>query len=132
MDLKLDQKRYRVFVDESYATETDTEARREKWRYYELRGKYGTIYPYSATQLAVYFNTKKVSNPFIKRAGWVKKQDGDSETVFWIPDSYLELAANTIKARKRRVISPEMLATLVNRLKKGVKTPTDVEQAKLD
>lgn len=113
MDLSA-QTKYKVFLDESYKHDV-TEERRKKWQYYELHGKYGMIYPYSASQLAVYFNTHKVSRKFLKR--WFLITEGDFERVFLIPDSDLELAASSIEAKKRRQYSPETLAKLRKNIK---------------
>ena len=116
MNLKLDQKRYRIFMDESYAVEKDSEARAEKWRYYELRGQHGSIWSYSKDELALLVTSITVSNRLKRAKEWRVRQSGDFETVFLIPNAELELGASLIKARKRRIVTPEQAAKMSERL----------------
>jgi hypothetical protein len=55
--------RYEVSLDESWDAETPENrveflAKGEKWWYYEIKGKCGTVYPYSETQIAVVLPTR--------------------------------------------------------------------------
>ena len=62
MDLKLDQKRYRVFMDESYVVETYPGKEKDQRWYYELRGRYGILWPYSDTTIALLITSKQIAN----------------------------------------------------------------------
>ena len=89
----------------------------DKWRYYELRGPYGYVYPYSGSQLAciVFASLDPSSINRSQRAkkcreehpDWAVIQSGDTETTFRLDDNGFEDAAQTISARVKRVGNPE-------------------------
>jgi hypothetical protein len=64
MDLKqLFGHKYLVTMEESWTAETpenraEFEDNGDRWRYYELKGKSGMVYPYSETQIAVVLPTR--------------------------------------------------------------------------
>lgn len=103
----LETDKYRLFVEASRSTERDAQVRKEIWRYYELQGLYGIIYPYSSYQPAVHFTSIRVANRFRKRANWKILQSGDQEIVYLIPMDDLRFAAKVIRARKKRQLSTE-------------------------
>lgn len=104
-----EQNEYKVYLEESWYAETDREAKIDKWRYYELRGKYGIVYPFSAFQLAVSVNSKKR----LRKLGKVQiVQEGDQERTVLVDNSRWNEAAAVIEAKKKRKYSPEILAKL--------------------
>ncbi len=102
MNLREHQSRWIESFEESYQAETDPYEKKAKWRYYEIRGRYGLIYSYSESQLAVCFNTKRVANRFRSRKEWVRIMNGEEETVFLFPAQDLNMTAQAIKAKRRR------------------------------
>jgi hypothetical protein len=125
MNLKEDQKRYKVFMDESFMVETDTETRKEKWRYYELRGPAGSVYPYSETEMAVCILSNRIGYATHRQTKWPIIQDGDMEIVLKLPASEWAKAADIVCARKRPQLSEatkERLRSFVKRyaFRKGV------------
>lgn len=100
-------KKFRVYVDDAYRAEDTPNKSSEKWRYLELRGKYGYIYPYSSNQLAVAITGPKIAAKFVRRGGWKILQDGEDATVFLIPDEDLSLAFSTLKLFRKKVLSDE-------------------------
>ena len=95
---------YKITLDESYAVEKDLEAKEEKWRYYELHGKYGMIYPYSRDRVVVVLNTF-----------------GKEKRYFFHTDQFKE-ALKLVNPNKKRVYSPEYREVLRQRLFKARKT----------
>ncbi len=119
VNLKIDQSRYKVFIEESYAVETDSEARAEKWRYYELRGSLGDIYPYSISHLCVLIRSNRVGEKTRRlKPAWKLIQNGDDEMVFLLPNEELEQAALIVHPRKRRFMTEEQKARAAERLRR--------------
>jgi hypothetical protein len=107
LNLKTEQRRYKVFIDDSYEAEKEPGKTFEQWRYYELRGKYGSVYPYSETDLAMCVTSPKIAGRIRREMpDWPVIQSGDEETVFKVANSTLFSCAEAIQAKKRRVISP--------------------------
>ena len=106
MNLKTDQRRYKVFLDPSYEAEKEDGKTKEQWRYYELRGKYGTIYPYSETLLGVCYTSKRKSESVLAEKGYRVIQDGDEETVVVVDLKEFQYVAQSIKARLKRIGIP--------------------------
>ncbi|HEY6436556.1 MAG TPA: hypothetical protein VIY47_08200 [Ignavibacteriaceae bacterium] len=107
MNLKLDQKRYRVFLDESYGEEKEPGKMADLWRYYELRGKYGILYAYSETHLVALVTSSRIAEKVKKAHLWPIIQNGGTETAFKLENNHFRDAAQHIQARKRRVGNPE-------------------------
>jgi len=93
-------------MDESYFHENEPGKELEKWRYYEVRGRHGTVYPYGWEKPAVYYHSNKIANRDRKK-GWKCIQRGDEECVFLIPMEDLEYALASIKPWHKRHISHE-------------------------
>ncbi len=129
MDLKQDQTQWRVFLDESFKVEEDREAKSEKWRYYELRGRYGIIYPYSADLLAAYIHSPRIAAKFQRETGIAPSQQGDYEAVFRFSSQTLPFAAGLIGAKKRRRLSPEQKARLAGHLKDARQARSGVQKS---
>ncbi len=91
-------------------------------QYYEIRGKYGKIYLYSAKDdvLAVHITSNKISNR-IERENkdafnlYLKTSEGST---FLFKEENLEMAAKFIKARRRKQFTVEQLQTMAERMKK--------------
>ena len=113
MDLKLEQKRYRVYMDESYKHEASEGKSRDIWRYYELRGPRSKVYPYSESQLALYINYSETIYRKFKYDGWKIHQDGDDEVVWLLPNKDLDLAASIGKVYRRRILSEQQKKKLL-------------------
>lgn len=105
MNLRQIQKRYRVFIEDSYEVETDPGKSKELWRYMELRGKYGHIYPYSERKFAVYLKSPTIYERLKRQGKWQKIQEGDTECVFLFDRPGLEFFAKLIQSRKKRIMS---------------------------
>lgn len=110
---------YKITFDESYKAEKDKEARAEKWRYYEVCGKKGKIYPYSAQMLAIYLQDVKVDQTearFIRKQGWRIIQNGDWEIVALFPASDLQKALPLIEPKKCRILTEVQKIIMAGRL----------------
>jgi hypothetical protein len=106
----LEQKKYRTRLEESYKAEKTAEVKRDKEQYAEIPGKYGFVYNYSPTQLAVYVNSLVLKSRLPK--AWKVIQNGDFEKTALIPDLDLDRACTLIQAQKKRQYTPEALARL--------------------
>lgn len=85
----------------------------------QINGKHGFIYPYGWDgTLAVCFTSNRVAKRALQ-LGLAPHQRGDYETVLLFPPSYLHQVAKLIKAQKRKQISPELRADLMQRLNKA-------------
>lgn len=108
MDLEVKYgKKFKIFIDDAYRAESSPNKSAERWRYLELRGKYGYVYPYSQTQLAIAITGPKIAAKFLRRGGWKIIQDGEDATVFLIPEEDLGVAFITLKLLKKKVLSDE-------------------------
>lgn len=108
-------RKYRIFLDDAYKAETTANKSADKWRYLELRGKYGYLYPYSSAQVAVAFTSIKVGNKLKGRAGWKVLQDAEDAIVFLIPDEDIQFSIKALKIYRRRAISDSEKQNLVKR-----------------
>jgi hypothetical protein len=115
MDLTT-QKKYRVYIEESYDHETEEGKTFEKWRYQELRGKYGTVYPYSHDYLGVQVKAGKIGNKTRRQhPDWPVIQDCDDLIVFKVKNSELGEAAKIIQARVRRYLTEDQKRLLAEK-----------------
>lgn len=102
MNLKTDQKIYRVYLEDgANANQVDA------WRYFELRGKYGTIYPYSESHLAIQIKSSILANRVRRTKRYPLLQDADDVVVFKAPDSELKSFASMLKCSKLRHLSEQ-------------------------
>lgn len=105
MNLKeLFGRRYRVTLDESYQHETEEGKSLQEWRWHEIRGKFGILYPYSKDQLACLFTSVIIANRFNVK-GWRVLQDGDFERNVLIPFDSVQEVLKAIRPKKRRQVS---------------------------
>ena len=112
-------RKWRISLDESFDAEVDPITRKEKWRYYEIKGRHGMVYPYSENQLAVCVTSRVIAKRLSKKEGVVMVLDAECETVFHFPESDLDLVAGAIRARKKRRLSPEQRSRLIKVGEKG-------------
>ena len=103
-------KRYRVTLDESYYHENESGKESNKWAYYEIVGRYGTLYPYSKSELAVYFKSNQIRNKVVR--GLKCLQNGQEESTYLLPSDKTHLVLDAIKPRKRRILSDSQLERL--------------------
>lgn len=116
MDLKAKYgKKYRVTTEDSFEQETDTESRRERWRYYEIRGKHGSVFPYSFDKLAVTFTSIQIANRF---DSLIIMQNGETERTCLIPSGGEDAVIRAIRPRNRRQLSEATKIMLRERLSK--------------
>lgn len=106
-------KRYRIFMDEAWLAEdavSNPDKVNDRPWYYEIRGKYGTVYVYGDNMLAVSITANRVKGSIKKAYGnilclYLKAED---ESIFLFKPDNLEIVAGLIKARrKRQVTEPE-------------------------
>lgn len=120
MDLS-QQKKYKVFMDESFFCQLKglKDKKEDKWRYCELRGKYGMIYPYSESLLGVQVKAGKKAEGLRRRnPSWKVVQDCDDFVVFLVDNQQLETVSGIIEAKRRRALSDESRKQLAERLSK--------------
>jgi hypothetical protein len=95
--------RYRITVDrESAAGPRD----RDPW-VLQLPGRYGLIYPYSATHLAVMVDHHPNVTAQLRALGLTCCQDGDRETTFLFTPEQFPAVAALVHPRRRPQLSPE-------------------------
>jgi hypothetical protein len=115
-------RQYVVTLEESCVVETpenQAEARddEEDWAYQEIKGKCGTVYPYSEAQIAVVLPTR-AAHRLMKLMGpeLVLLQHADDEMCFKADAQYSEALVQFIKAKSRRQLTPAHKAVLAARL----------------
>ena len=114
--------RCRVTMDESWSAETPenrTEFRNngEEWRYQEIKGKYGLIYPYDQDFLSVSL-TPKIAKRCMGDFGsdtTVLQMANDAITLK-APLKFLNRLLRYVKPKKIREYTPEQKAALASRL----------------
>lgn len=110
------QKKYRTFLDESYYPETEPGKTAEKWRYAEIRGKFGMVYAYSHDWLGVQVKAGRIAEQTRRgHKDWQVIQDCDDFVVFKVKNECLDEVAGIIRARKRRAMTPEQAETMRKR-----------------
>lgn len=118
MNLKqLYGKRYRVTLDESWEHEKEEGKSLNEWRYHEIKGKFGTLYPYSKDQLTCLFTSLIIANRFNNR-GWKVIQSGDTEINIFIPFENVEEVLRAIRPKKRRQLSDDQKKVNAERLRR--------------
>lgn len=114
--------RYLVTMEESWASErqenrTEFEAAGESWRYAEIKGRCGTVYPYSATQVAAVLPTR-AARRLLRLMGpeLTLLQHADDEMCYRADVKHATTLVRFIKPKSRRQLTPEHKATLTARL----------------
>lgn len=113
MNFKTDQRKYRVYL-ENGANANQSDA----WRYYELRGKFGNIYPYSEKEIGVQVNSQVYANRLKRMGAWKVIQDADDFVVFVARNDEYSYFAEMLKCRRKRVVSERERQRLVEMGKK--------------
>ena len=80
-----------------------------------IKGKYGLISQYPDGDLDVWITTNRIALQ-VERSGWKAEGHYDDGAYFIRPYEDLDKACKWIKARKRRVISPEQKQIMAARL----------------
>jgi len=105
-----DQKLRDVFENKGFKIYQDEAGKRNKkdpkWWFYELRGKRGMVYPYSASQLAGWAYRKNGVCPtqFVKSKGYHVIQDADDALVFLFPVSDFHIVSSKFNLKLKRVV----------------------------
>jgi hypothetical protein len=101
-------KRYKNQLDESYHVEKSPGKEKEIAWYYELVGKYGTIYNHSDTHLQVWINSTRLGARLSHHlpADWTLHSSCSEGFGFVLPNSGIGIALNQIKPKKCRVGRP--------------------------
>ena len=108
MDLRT-QRKYRIYLEEAHNAKE-----LESWRFYEMRGFYGTIWPYSQTHLACLILSNRIGERIRReKPHWKLIQNGDNEMCFKLENKFIEEAAEVIRAKKKRRMTPEQKEKLV-------------------
>lgn len=110
-----DQRKYRVFREDGW----NKHPKADLPLLLELRGKYGSVYPYSANELIAY-SRSGVQWAKLKRLDFASiHQNGDREGTirFDWNESNLEQVAKILRLKKRRIMTPEQKAIASERLK---------------
>lgn len=115
-------KQYKIFLDESWEYMENKSEEEKPWCY-ELRGKYGLIYPYDDSTLAVMVTSESIKGRLKRNfKGRVATfWDGDGEGVFLFDPGLIYEIAEMIRARRRRQLSPEAKEKLANRGREALK-----------
>jgi hypothetical protein len=109
MDLELIQKKYRVSRQEGMPVHEPLNQ--------EIIGKYGTIYPYSKTQLGIQIRAGVLANRIARMKKWEIIQDADDLVTFLADPKDILFFCKYIRARRRRVLSPEHRLKAIKNLK---------------
>lgn len=123
MDLhKMFGDRYVVTMEESWGAErpetcAELQAMSDSWRYQEIKGKCGLVYPYSETQIAVVLPTR-AARRLLRLMGTelTLLQHADDVRCFRADVKHTTTLVRFIKPKSRRQLSPEHKATLAARL----------------
>lgn len=113
IDLKaVGMKKYRITLDESYEAGADDSG---KLWFYQIPAKFGHVYVHSKTELGVYVKGRLKIGMVGAIPGLRLHQRGETEATYVFDPELLDQVAAEIKARKRRQISDEQRAVLVER-----------------
>jgi len=123
MDLKqLFGDKYLVTLDESWEAETpqnraEFQANDEEKFYYEIKGKCGTVYPYSKTQVAVVLLTRAAGR-LVKLMGseLVLLQHADDAICYKADAKHAAAIVRFIRPKRLRQLTSEHKAALAARL----------------
>lgn len=106
-------KRYKVTIDETWNVEQQRKEEDKPW-YYEIRGKTGYIYPHDNYRVALELTPRLwkrwEQNPPM---AYVKYRECDEGPTLLITNSLIPQALKWIRPRRRRTLSPEHKAKLL-------------------
>jgi len=112
----LDSKLEDVFLNKGfklYRDEAGKGLKEDSWRYYELRGKRGVIYPYNETQLACMGYRKDGMSPtkFVDSKGYKILQDADDMLTFLFPVADFPIVSAKFQLKKKQIRSTSKEST---------------------
>lgn len=84
--------------------------------YYQIVGKYGTIYGWDDATVEMYVKSMVKANRLERSGKYKAKNHYDDATAFIVPIDHIKDAFKVIKARKRRHLSPEARKVATERL----------------
>jgi hypothetical protein len=114
--------RYLVTMEESWGAEraetrTEFQAMSDGWRYQEIKGKCGMVYPYSETKIAVVLPTRAARRLLrIMGPELTLLQHADDAMCYKADVKHAAALVRFIKPKSRRQLTPEHKATLAARL----------------
>ena len=112
--------KYRIFMDEAWYVETaesfPDKIKHRPW-YYEIRGKYGTIYLYGTNQLAVRITANRIKSRIKTDYRNILSLylEAEDESIFLFSPVNFEIVAGLIKARRKRQITNEQRQLIIER-----------------
>jgi len=114
--------KYLVTIEESWGAETsenraEFQAQGSQWWYWEIKGRRGTVYPYSETQVAVVLPVRAASR-LVKLMGpaLTLLQHADDEMCYEADAKHAEALVRFIKPKSLRQLTPAHKAALAARL----------------
>jgi hypothetical protein len=110
-------KRYKITLDESYEAGADDNG---KLWYYRIEARSGHVYVHSETQLGVYVKGRLKIGMVGAIPGLRLHQRGDLEATYVFAPELLDRVATEIKAKKRRQLSDEQKARLIEQGTRGL------------
>lgn len=114
--------KYRIFMDEAWYVETaesyPDKIKHRLW-YYEIRGKYGTIYLYGTNKLAVRITANRIKSRIMTDYRNILSMylEAEDESIFLFSPVNFEIVAGLIKARRKRQITNEQRQLIIERTK---------------
>jgi len=123
MDLnKMFGHKYQVTLDESWdaertETRAELQAMSDGWRYQEIKGKCGTVYPYSETQIAVVLPTRAARRLFkLMGPKLTLLQHADDAMCYRADFNHAETLVRFIRSKSLRRLTTEHKEALTTRL----------------
>src|ERR1019366_5225627 len=114
--------RYLVTMEESWGAElpetrAEFQAMSDGWRYQEIKGKCGMVYPYSEAQIAVVLPTRAARRLFkLMGPDLTLLQHADDAMCYKADVKHVTALVRFIKPKSRRPLTPEHKTTLTARL----------------
>ncbi len=115
-------KKYRIFMDEAWDAEdshSNPDKVKDKPWYYEIRGKYGTVYLYGTNKLAVRITGNRIKNRIKAEYADILSLylEAEDESIFLFSPDNFEIVAKLIKAKRKRQITEEQRKLIIERTK---------------
>jgi hypothetical protein len=107
---ELSGKKYRISLDESYEAGADDNG---KLYYYQIQGRYGHIYTHGPERLGVHVKGRLKIGKVGAIPGLKLHQRGETEATYVFAPELLDRVATEIKAKKRRQLTDEQKARLI-------------------
>jgi hypothetical protein len=109
-----EQRKFRFSYEDGFKGFSSDEA----WRYMEIRGRYGMVYPYNERELGLQVKANHYSRIRLARKipGSIQIQNADDLIVFRVSDEAFVTAGKIIGAHKKRILTPEQREKAVARL----------------